>query len=309
MCQVRSPFEFKSILELVTYFKDEKTCLKSIEEHFWGGEIHCPHCGMDKIYRFSDGIRYKCSGCSGQFTLKIGTIFENSKVPLVKWFLAMYLISVNTRGCSTRQLAREIGVTQKTAWFMSHRIRKAFIQDTDKLEGVVAIDECFCGGVNGNRHIDKKVKNKADRTFVDKHTVVGFRNEEKIRCKVVKNTKVMHLIPAVYQNVKKGSVVITDEWRAYQRLNNDFTHSVVGHHKRQFISAEGLSTNGVENMWSVLKKMFYGTYNWVSVRHVQKYIDEFVFRFNNRKETISIKFAQMLSKISGALPYKKLVYG
>lgn len=307
--KVKSPTEFSSLIEMITYFKDEKTCLKYIEQVMWGGIIDCPYCGNCKIYRYRDGINYKCAGCSGKFSLKVGTIFESSKIPLVKWFTAIYMLCVNTRGCSSYQLAKQLGTTQKTGWFMAHRIRKAFITPYKKLSGVVAVDECFCGGANINRHIDKKVKNRKDRTFKDKHTVVGFISNDRVVCEVIPSVKVEDLIPCVMRTVEKGSVVVTDEWPAYKRLNYEYVHSVVSHHERKFVSTEGLSTNKVENMWSHLKRMFYGTYNWVSKKHVQRYVDEFTFRFNNREYGQSFKVNLALFNIKGSLPYKKLVYG
>lgn len=310
MCStIKSPAEFKSLISLLQYFKDEKTCLSYIEQTYWEGSPYCPHCACKKVYRFTDGVKFRCSDCKKVFTLKKGTIFENSNVPLVKWFMAIYFLSINTGGCSCRELAKHLEVRHATAWFMMHRIRNSFKQDKTKLEGVVQVDECFCGGANSNRHIDKKVKNRKDRTFKDKHTVVGFVGEDRVICEVIPSTQIVDLIPCVFRRIKEGSIVVTDEWPAYKRLNNAYVHSIVSHHERKFISAEGGTTNRVENLWSHLKRMFYGTYNWVSKKHIQRYIDEFTFRFNQREQNASTKFAEVISNIKGWLPYKTLVHG
>jgi transposase-like protein len=311
---LKSPLEFKTLIEVATYFKDEKKCLSYLKQSVWRGSVDCPRCKCKKVYHHKDGVRYSCSGCKEGFTLKVGTIFESSKVPLCKWFMAMYLISINKKGCSSHELGKHIGVSQKTAWFMAHRIRKTFKQSDNKLSGYVAIDECFCGGVNGNRHIDKKVKNRKDRTFKDKHTVHGFIDSEgKMKCVVIKSTKNWHIQPSVRRHVEKGSVLITDEWKAYKGLGTDYggeyEHLVVNHKARKFLSPEGGTTNTVENAWSHLKRMFYGTYNRVSKKHIQKYLDEFTFRFNNRENNNAFKFAYLLSNITGNLTYKQLTHG
>jgi transposase-like protein len=225
--------------------------------------------------------------------------------------MAMYLMINNTRGISSYQLARQIGVTQKTAWFMGHRIRKTFKQDEEKLSGMVAMDEAFVGGRNANRHIHKKVKNNNDRTFVDKVTVIGMLSAQKgLKCYMIKTTRNHHLQSAVRLNVESGSHIITDEWKGYQGFyEGEYTHSTVNHSARKFYSEDGLSTNGVENVWSNLKKMMMGTYNWVSRRHFQKYMDEFTFRYNNRKNKESINFGSLLKKVNHSYPYKLLKYG
>lgn len=187
-------------------------------------------------------------------------------------------------------------------------------QTSEKMKGTVTIDECFIGGANGNRHIDKKVSNKPNRTFKDKHTVQGFIDGDgKLKCVAIKSTKNWHIQPSVKRHVEKGSVIITDEWKAYKALGYDYggeyEHLVVNHKARKFLSPEGGTTNTVENAWSHLKRLFYGTYNKVSRKHLQKYLDEFTFRFNNRGESHDAIFALIIGNIKGSLPYKQLVYG
>lgn len=183
---IKSPTDFNNIIEIATYFNSEEKCLKYLEQWLHDDDIKCAYCGFDKPYRYSDGKSFRCSSCQSLFTLKVGTVFEDSKLPLVKWFMAIYLLVNNKKGISSYQLARHIGVTQKTAWYISHKIRKAFKQEDDKLKGEVQIDETFVGGKNKGRHIHKKVKNSHDRTFKDKVTVIGFLDQNK-KLKTEKN--------------------------------------------------------------------------------------------------------------------------
>lgn len=177
MSSILKPIEtFDTLLDVALYFKDEMTCLKYLEQTTWNNVPRCPQCGMIDIYRYRNGRHFKCKQCKTEFTVKIGTIFESSKLPLVKWFMAMYLVSTNTKGLSSYQLARQLGVTQKTAWFMLHRIRKSLNQDKVELEGIVMTDESFIGGKNKNRHIDKKIDYSQCglREFPDKLPVLGM---------------------------------------------------------------------------------------------------------------------------------------
>lgn len=167
----RSPRNFDNLIDMVAYFNDDNNCRRYLIDWRWKGNISCPHCGNTKIYEFSDGRRFKCAGCRQQFTGKVGTIFEDSKVPMKKWFVAIYLITAHKKGISSYQLARDLKVTQKTAWFMLHRIRFGLGLNTEpeeQLEGIIELDETFVGGKNKNRHKDKKVEQSQGRSFKDK---------------------------------------------------------------------------------------------------------------------------------------------
>lgn len=180
MCATKTIENFNSLLEVYDYFSDEQKCLDYLATQRWDGEIICPHCNHNKIYAFQDKKRFKCAKCRQQFTAKVGTIFEDSKVAMRKWFIAIYLVTSHKNGISSHQLAKDIKVTQKTAWFMLQRIRFGLGAnvDTDELEGTIELDETFVGGKNKNRHADKKVENSQGRSFKDKTPVMGMLQEQ-----------------------------------------------------------------------------------------------------------------------------------
>ena len=270
MCsKLKSPDQLNSLLEVATYFKDEKVCLKYLEEWIWGGDIRCRQCGFDKPYRYADGKRFRCKMCGTGFTAKVGTIFEGSKLPLQKWFMAMFLISGNKKGVASTQLAVHIGVTQKTAWFMAHKIRRALKQGSVKLEGVVSSDEAMVGGKNGNRHKDKKYMHGYGRNFKDKTPVLGMMEKDGIVKTVVLEAMRHSLIKYhVLNSVKRGSTLVTDEYGAYRSMKKYYHHCVNNHQKKIYVSKEGHSSNNIEGFWSHLKRMIIGVYHFVSKKHL-----------------------------------------
>lgn len=309
MCnKTKSPFEFNNQIDLITYFKDEKTCLKYIEEWLWEGNIRCLYCGHYTVYRYSNGVRFKCKNCKEYFSAKVGTIFESSKLPLVKWFLAMYLIGSYKKGISSCQLARELGVTQKTAWIMAHKIRNAMRKvDAEKLEGVIEVDETFVGGKNKNRHKDKKVKYTEGRTFQDKTPVVGMMQRGgELRCTVTSDTKIVSIRPVILDNIKEGSTLYTDEWAAYKTLPLSYKQAAVDHSKGMYRNGD-VCTNAIESFWSHLKRMIIGVYHKVSRKHLQRYVDEITFRFNSRHMKQGERLRLMFTQIRCPLNYKKLI--
>ncbi len=304
---------FDSLLELSEYLNSEDACYEYIEKSIWGDEVHCPYCGMDKIYRFKSRRIMKCASCSLQFSVKTGTILENSKISLKKWILAMYLNGANKKGISSHQLAREIKVSQTTAWFMLHRIRKMLVQDcSEQMDGVVMVDETYVGGKNGNRHLDKKANygHGQGRFFPDKTPVMGFIDSSgRVRAGVVDKTDQATLFSMVMEHVKKRSTVVTDDHTAYFQLKNYYDHQIVNHGKKQYKSKQGYSTNRIEGFWASVKRTIIGVYHNVSPKHLQKYIDEIVFRHNTRNMKQGERFFEMLSRIKTKLTYKELVYG
>jgi transposase-like protein len=266
---------------------------------------------MDKIYRFRTREIFKCASCNEQFSAKVGTIFEKSKIELNKWMLTIYLNSANKKGISSHQLAKEISVSQKTAWFMLHRIRKV-VQPThnDKLDGVVMSDETFVGGRNKNRHKDKKVKNSQGRSFIDKTPVIGLKQQNgEIRCFVIADTTKENIHPVINEHVKEGSVFVSDEWKGYYGLSEKYNHQVVEHRFGLYKSKDGYSTNSVEGFWGLFKRIIIGIYHYVSPKHMQRYVDEIAFKYNTRSLNSGERFLFIMSKIKTRLTYKQLVYG
>lgn len=299
---------FTSLIELVQYFKDEKQCIHYLEHYRWRGSICCPRCGVVKVYRFKDGTRFKCSGCREQFTAKTGTIFEDTKIPLSKWFIAIYFVVCCKKGVSSHQLARDLNITQKSAWFVLQRIRGGFQQDYDTpLEEMVEVDETFVGGKNKNRHKDKKVKNSQGRSFKDKTPVLGvLQRDGKIKTIVVPDTKGSTIQPIIRKWVKPGSMLMTDEWHAYQGLNEDYAHFVVDHGRGQY--ASGIAyTNNVEGFWSWVKRAIIGVWHNVSKKHLQKYIDEVTYRYNTRLMNQGIRINNFMGNINIRIKYKTLI--
>jgi len=310
MEKMRSIDSFKSLPELIIYFNDEKKCLQYLEEWIWGGTMRCPHCGTDKVYRFKDGIKFKCSSCKEHFTAKVGTIFESSKLPMMKWITAIYLICSHKKGISSHQLARTLSVTQKTAWFMLHRLRKLMEQKFNaQMDGIVMSDETFVGGKNRNRHKNKKAeKIPYGRNFTDKTPVMGLLQAGgEIRTFVIKDTTQHSLLPIIRKHVAPGSIVVTDEWRPYVHLKADYDHQVVIHKNGNYQNAAGFSTNAVEGFWSQFKRAITGIWHNITKRHLHRYVDEITFKFNTRLMNEGERLKFMLQNLRCRLKYKQLI--
>jgi transposase-like protein len=299
-------FDFKSILDLVKAFPDENTCMAYLAEMRWNGVIVSPFDETSKVYVTARG--YKCKNTGKYFNAKVGTIFEDTKIPLIKWYMALYIFSSHKKGVSSHQLAKDIDVTQKTAWFMLHRLRFAFNTNSFKREfdGVVEIDETYMGGNDKNKHASKKT-GKRGRNNETKVPVLGLKDRKTgtVKATVVPNTKAESLLPIIKSAIEANSIVITDEYASYNQLGETFSHGRVVHGAKQYVNGM-FHTNGIENFWSHLKRGVDGIYHWVSKEHLQSYVDEFALRYNTRKFTTSGRFDLVLSNVAGRLTYKEL---
>jgi transposase-like protein len=296
---------FNSLIDLIEYFDTEQKCIDYLTERRWLDNIECPHCKHEKVYKFSDKKRYKCASCREQFTVKTDSIFEDTKIALRKWFIAIYLVTSHKKGISSHQLAKDIKVTQKTAWFMLHRIRFGLGQDNlDLLEGEVEIDETYVGGKNKNRHESKKISNAQGRSVKDKTPVLGMVERQGI-LKAVKviNTQSTTLQPIILNNVCTQAKIMTDEWWGYAKLNRVFNHAIINHGQKEFVRND-VHTNTIEGFWSLFKRSIIGIYHSASDKHIQKYIDEAVFRYNTRKMREDERVSLTLSCTGG----KRLTY-
>jgi len=303
--------KFKNLLEVLTFFNNKEVAIEYLIKWRWHGKPRCPHCKNDKkkIYEYKGKEhRFKCSKCKKQFSVLKGTIFENTSIPLHKWFAVMYILTSHKKGISSYQVARDLSITQKSAWFMLQRIRHALaIGNIDtQLEDTVEIDETYVGGKNKNRHYDKKVRNSQGRSWKDKTPVLGLlqRNGE-LRVFKISNVERKTLLPIIKANIKKGSKVMTDEWRSYSRLSKRYDHRVVYHGRGQYV--EGINhTNTMEGGWSLLKRSITGIYHQVSRKHLDKYLDEFAFRYNTREMEDVDRFESVFSSIERRLSFKEL---
>ena len=272
----------------------------------WGDKVISPYDKSSKVYKCANG-KYKCKNTGRYFDVKTGTAFANTKMPMRTWFYVIMLFLSHKRGVSSCQIARDLGITQKTAWKMLHKIRQYMaMENNHTLSDEVEIDEAFVGGKNKNRHKDKKVEKCQGRSFKDKVPVFGILERGgKLIAKVVPNTQAKTLVPIIKECVKEESVVYTDGWE-YTGLHGHYEQRSVDHEKHfygmTYATDEGeiitISTNGIENAWSHLKRMIFGIYYCVSKKYMQRYIDEFVFRFNTRNFTDSQRFNLLLRNIA-----------
>ncbi|MDX2776656.1 IS1595 family transposase [Streptomyces caniscabiei] len=292
-------------MEFQQVYGTEEACLTYLAEKRWGKDQKdrfCPHCGSYATYAFKNGKLYKCKDCSKQFTVKVGTIFTDSKVPLTKWFLAIYLATSLKKGISSVQLSKYAGVTQKTAWFMLQRIRYAIEDNPDgMLGGEVEVDETYVGG---KPRAYEKGKRKP------KAVVFGMiqRNGNiKVSHEVSSGARV--LIPKIKENVRRGTIIYSDQWRAYSTLQwRQYTHLSVNHGELEFVRRL-THTQNIEAAWSHFKRSLIGVYHSVSIKHLQKYCSEFEYRYNTRTMDDKERFDAWFDKLHAHLPYKELVYG
>ena len=298
----------------VRYFGNADKCHEFLSEMRWPEGVRCPHCGSDKIGKLVLPRRvWNCKACRKQFTVKLGTIFEDSPLGLDKWLPATWLIVNAKNGVSSCELARSLGVTQKTGWFMLHRIRLA-MQDgsIEKMKGRVEVDETFIGAKARNMHKGER-RNKIKGTGgMGKTAVLGLleRNTtekgSRVRVKVIENRRRVTLDPAVRENVEKNSELISDNLPSYAKLADEYIHNVIDH--AECYAKGHVHTNGLENFWSLLKRGIKGTYVNVEPFHLFRYLDEQAFRFNERKDNDKGRFLKTIAKFAGKrLMYSKLI--
>lgn len=301
--------EFNSILELIKAFPNEQTCINHLEELRWNGNVISPFDPTSKVYK-CEGNKYKCKNTGKYFNVRTATLFDNTKIELQKWFLAIYIATSHKKGISSLQLAKDIDVTQKTAWFMLQRIRNCFnIENNSELNNEVEVDETYVGGRNKNKHASKKVDMSNGGKLADKSIIMGMvEREGKIIARKIDDTSLITLRKEILQNINHNAVIYTDEHKGYANLKRIYNHKHVKHNSHQYVKGR-IHTNTIEGFWSLLKRGIFGIYHSTSKKHIQKYVDEFVFRYNTRTTTESTRFNLMLANTEYRLTYKKLING
>lgn len=296
--------KFDNLISLITYFKDNETCKRFLKEQRSGDDVVCPYCGHHHCRARSNG-QFRCPNCLNNFSVLVGTIFENTKIALVKWFSAMYLISSHKKGISSHQLARDISVTQKTAWHILHKVRSLYGQnDSIELSEDVECDEAYIGGNEKNKHESKKTEGTQGRSLKTKTPVFGMaqRNGNIVALKT-QDTKGRTLMPIIRQFVKEGSRIYTDEYIGYNSLvESEYSHAVVNHGAKQFVDGDK-HTNTIEGFGAQLKRAIFGIYHFVSAKYLQRYVDEAVFRYNSREQSESYRFKTMFHRSIGIFRY------
>ncbi|HSW96976.1 MAG TPA: IS1595 family transposase [Candidatus Saccharimonadales bacterium] len=293
--------QFKNLPEILDYFKDENTCRELLELQRWNGKPFCPHCGHEKVYRTNRGFKCAEPKCYKKFSVTVGTIFENSKIPLRIWFASIYLHTAHKKGISSHQLGRDLGISQKTAWFVLQRVRAMLKEKAPAmLEGTVEVDETFVGGKAKNKHAKQRREIKATG-YVNKTMVFGIldRDGKKVHNQIVANVDGNNLKPIIYQKVKEGAIVMSDGFGAYSGLNKTYQHEVINHHQGEYFR-DGYHTNTLEGYWSQLKRGIYGIYHSTSRKHLHRYCDEFAYRYNTRNISDQERFISVLTKVADA---------
>jgi transposase-like protein len=304
--------DFDSLIELIDYFNTEEKCAEYFELLRWNGVPTCPYCESERVNKLNGKTRkYKCYGCRKTFGIKVGTIFQDSNISLRKWFLAIYLVtSGDKKGASSYALARNLKITQASAWFVLQRIRENYNDGIKPFGNTVEIDESAVGGIEKNKHKSKRTPGNQGRSTKTRTAVLGIvERQGKVYAIPVVNTKGETILPIMRSVVKPGTTVYTDEYRPYKALAKDYVHDFVCHSVEEYTRGE-VHTNNIENYWSHVKRTILGTYHQVSRKHLGRYLHETSFRYNNRDLSPGSIFDVALSNsVNKRLDYKTLVYG
>jgi transposase-like protein len=289
-----------NLVSLIESYRNEKKCRQYLEALKWHDGIKCPRCGSDKISHITKRNQYDCDACRYQFSVTAGSIFHDSHLPLWKWFLAIYLMTESKKGISANQLKRSLGISYKTAWYLCHRIRKAVeeIKNKPKLSGTVEVDETYIGG-----RYDRRRK----RAPWDKQPVIGLLERKgKFEARKIPTSSKSILTGIIKDRVNKDTVVMTDELPAYKSLNRSFDHETVNHGALEWVHGN-VSTNGVENAWSLFKRSIIGSYHQISTKHLNAYLDEFEWKFNGRNNPFLFRDTVLRLLNSPNIEFKKLI--
>jgi len=303
-----------TLFELQRMFPDEGAARQWFEEIIWPDGPQCPHCGSLAVRKVKDEkpMPYRCGSCRKHYSVKTGTLMAGSPLPLLKWVYAIYLDTTSLKGVASMKLHRELGITQKTAWFMQQRIREAFAEQGASviMGGPVEVDESYFGGKRENMPISKR-KAMTGRGPVGKTAVVGMKDRQtkQVRADVVERTNSDTLIPFIEEHAEEGATIYTDDASAYKSLPNEdngYTHESVKHSIEEYVRGD-VHTNGIESFWSMLKRAHKGTFHKISPKHLQRYVNEFAGRHNIRDlDTLAQMQCVAAGMADRRLPYVRL---
>jgi transposase-like protein len=297
-----------STFQLFSLYPDAESARKYLESKLWPNGAICPKCKAGDRITARKGGYYRCNACPLDFTIRTGTIFERSHVPLHKWLYAMYLLVTARKGISSMQLAKEIGITQRSAWFVLSRLREACGHDLNKLRGIVEVDEIYLGPKEHNKHMSQRMY--GDAGVPSKTPVVGMRERGgRTKAVVVSTTGARAIESTVLANVELGSTIHTDEYAAYHKLGKTYTHRTINHGLGRY-SRNGVTTNGIESVWAVMRRGLHGVYHHASKKHMRRYVNEFTWRLNegNVKNHTTERLDSFVAAVTGrGITYQKLI--
>lgn len=299
---------FDSLLEMMRAIPDEQAAIDHFTAIRWKRGAFCPHCKSTRVYHFSDNRTHKCGDCRKRFSIRVGTIFEDSKLPLRTWMLAIWLITSHKKGIASTQLAKDLGITQKSAWFVTHRLRYAIRTQSFSrpLDGVIESDETFVGGKEKNKHAWQRTGGKQGGK--GKTAVLGILERGgELRTGVTPNLSARTVQTVIRENVAKGATIMTDEHGAFVGLSSDYVHHRVNHSAGEYVRHYCLHSNGIESVWALFKRQIVGIHHWLSPKHLDAYLGEMTWRFNLREMEEGDRVNALLAQTAGRLTYKALI--